>query len=174
MRGSGVQFLKLNSTFLQLHQNIITSLMADSFRWKSTSTPAYLRSSNSLFEHKTAILTFFPRPAGKLAVPLTICSPFLGLTLRRTQIYTLSLKVVKVCNRNKASACIGLYSISFSSFEKSLSLLGWRFRNLLGVVPFVKVLKAKDREKVDFSELRWFMIMFSTNDYSFVNRQSTI
>ena len=38
----------------------------------------------------------------------------------------------------------------------------------------MKVLKAKDREKVDFSELRWFMIMFSTNDYSFVNRQSTI
>ena len=76
--------------------------------WKSTSIYFFKSSSYSSLEQKTAIFTVLPKPAGKLAVPLTICSPCLGLTFNLTQIYTDSWKVVKEWSRMSSRACNGL------------------------------------------------------------------
>jgi len=46
--------------------------------------------------HKRAILVDLPKPAGKFAVPLTTCSPFLGFTFNLMHISTDSEIVLKV------------------------------------------------------------------------------
>jgi hypothetical protein len=107
----------------------------------STCPPAFSIYYNYYFVHRTATIVDLPVPAGRLAVPLTICSPFFGFTANRMHTSTLSLKVANEWYLTSYRAWNGLYSICFSSDENNFYLFACLFWNLLGTAPFLYLLK---------------------------------
>ena len=77
-----------------------------------------------------ATIVYFPIPAGITAAPLTICSPFLGLTLILIHRSTVSWKEDRECSLTNWIACHGLYYNCLKCFNglgaSTVVLEGWR------------------------------------------------
>ena len=97
------------------------------------STPAFASYYLCDSSQKTATLVVFPNPAGIKADPLTIWSPFLGLTPSWMQTSTDSVKLVNVCALINLNACHGLYSINLSSAANILGLFFCLSNSLRGM-----------------------------------------